>query len=104
MSNLILISLIIVYIIDISGFVDEIENFFFKKFKIGASRLKPFNCSKCMTWWIGLLTIFIQDMFTLKYIALVAAISMLSNTISQLLIFIREALNKTVNKLIELIS
>lgn len=48
---------IIVYIIDISGVIEEIKKYLFKLIKgknveyYGYS-LKPFDCSLCMTFWI----------------------------------------------------
>lgn len=51
--NLIYISLIVCYVIDLSGIIDSIES----KVKL----TKPFNCSRCMTLWTTLFYVVISS-------------------------------------------
>ena len=53
--DLFLIALICVVIIDISGFIGEIEDILAKWLKVKSVRIpKPLSCSFCMVHWVGL--------------------------------------------------
>ena len=102
--ELILIQLIIVYIIDLSGAVESFKLFISKiltKGKIQTTNfdLKPFTCSLCMTWWIGLIYLLICHSFTIPYIALVALLSFLTPLSSSILLLIKDLAIFLVNKL-----
>ena len=102
--DLILIQLIIVFIIDLSGAVESFKLFISKiltKGKIQATNfdLKPFTCSLCMTWWIGLIYLLICHSFTIPYIALVALLSYLTPLSSSILLLIKDLAIFLVNKL-----
>lgn len=96
--DLFLITLIIVFIIDISGFIDEMEAILSKWLKGKARVPKPFSCSLCMTWWTGLIYLLIIGEFTLLWIATVALFALLSGVLATLLICIRETLNWVIEK------
>ena len=102
--ELILIQLIIVFIIDLSGVVDSIKLFISKhltKNKIVTTNfsLKPFDCSLCSTWWIGLIYLLICHSFTIPYIALVALLSYLTPLSSSILLLIKDLAIFLINKL-----
>lgn len=102
--DLILIQLIIVYIIDLSGAVESFKLFISKiltKGKIQTTNfdLKPFTCSLCMTWWIGLIYLLICHSFTIPYISLVALLSYLTPLSSSILLLIKDLVIFLVNKL-----
>ena len=102
--ELILIQLIIVFIIDLSGVVDSIKLFISKhltKNKIVTTNfsIKPFDCSLCTTWWIGLIYLLICHSFTIPYIALVALLSYLTPLSSSILLLIKDLAIFLVNKL-----
>ena len=102
--ELILIQLIIVFIIDLSGVVDSIKLFISKhltKNKIVTTNfsIKPFDCSLCSTWWIGLIYLLICHSFTIPYIALVALLSYLTPLSSSILLLIKDLVIFLVNKL-----
>lgn len=78
--NLILIQWIVVFIVDISGVMDNIKSLIMKiltKGKIDSNnyRLKPIDCSLCSTFWIGLIYLLCTSQFTIPYIALVCLLS-----------------------------
>ena len=93
------LTLIVVFIIDISGIIESIENFLSKILKGKVRIKKPFSCSLCMTWWIGLGYIIYFNQFTLINICAVALFAYLTNIISSLLIFLRELLLSLIGKL-----
>ena len=94
MLNLLIITLMIVYVLDISGFVDDgIQPFFRKHFK-GQLKTKPFLCSLCMSHWIGLLYIIITGTFSIPMWGYVCLLSLLTPVFYNLLIGLREFLLK----------
>ena len=102
--ELILIQLIIVFIIDLSGVVDSIKLFISKhltKNKIVTTNfsIKPFDCSLCTTWWIGLIYLLICHSFTIPYIALVTLLSYLTPLSSSILLLIKDLAIFLINKL-----
>ena len=102
--DLILIQLIIVFIIDLSGAVESFKLFISKILTKGRIQttnfdLKPFTCSLCSTWWIGLIYLLICHSFTIPYIALVALLSFLTPLSSSILLLIKDLAIFLVNKL-----
>ena len=88
--DLIFLTFIICFIIDVSGVMTDIRKFVakqiykFTKIKVEYKdlRLKPIGCSLCSTWWAGLIYLIIFGKFTLEYIAFVAFLSLISSNIS----------------------
>lgn len=96
--DLFLITLIIVFVIDISGFIDELESILSKWLKGKARIPKPFSCSLCMTWWIGLIYLLCVGEFNLIYVATVVLFAHLSGVLSTLMVWVRETLNWVIEK------
>ena len=94
--DLLLVTLIIVYIIDISGAIEDlVEPLLAKLFHKSKVRLKkPWSCSKCMTFWIGLIYLLINMNFTIPYIFYVCMLSMLTPFFNNVLTLLLEALIK----------
>lgn len=108
--NLLLISCLVVFVIDLSGFVDEIVSRLYKKY-VGVGdyhlilpKLKPFSCSLCSTFWAGLIYLLITHSFTIPYIAYVCLLAFLTPITGDLLTLIKDTLTKIINKLYELID
>lgn len=97
--DLLIIQLIIVFVIDLSGFIqDGIEPLLGKIFKNPRVKLKkPWCCSLCLTTWIGLIYILIQGCFTIPMIGYVFFLAFLTPIANNLLIMIKEALIKITN-------
>ena len=97
--NLLIIQLIIVFVIDISGFIDEgIEPALAKILKQKKVKLKkPFSCSLCMTTWIGLIYILIYGSFTIPMIGYVFLLAYLTPIAYNFLLMVMEALTKITN-------
>lgn len=97
--NLLIIQLIIVFVIDLSGFIEDgIEPLLGKIFKNPKVKLKkPWSCSLCMTTWIGLLYLLITGHFTIPMIGYVLLLAYLTPIANNLLIMIKEALTKITN-------
>lgn len=97
--KLLFLTLIVVFIIDISGIIESTENFLTKILKGKVRIKKPFSCSLCMTWWAGLIFIIYFNQFTLINICAVALFAYLTNVISSLLIFLRELMLSVIGKM-----
>lgn len=97
--DLFLITIIIVYIIDLSGFIEELEKILSKWLNIKAQIPKPISCSLCMTWWTGLIYLIIFHKFTLIWICCVALLSFLTPFFYNALLLIRDILNTLIDKL-----
>ena len=104
MTRLLLISALVIYIVDLSGFTNSWKGWLWKHFKTNTKSMKPFDCSQCMTWWSGLIYLALSGQFTLPMICVVAALAFLSYPIGQLFIFIREGINFLIDKLLGLLT
>ena len=90
--NLLLITLIIVFIIDLSGIIDSIEEALSKWLKGKARVPKPFSCSLCMSWWTNLIVLLCLHQFTLVNISIVALFALLTPVFSTFMVLVRETL------------
>lgn len=96
--NLLIIQLLIVFIIDLSGIIEELEKMLAKWLKAHKVHIpKPFSCSLCSTWWIGLLYLIIIGKFTIPMIGYVALLAYLTPVAYNFLLMIKEALLKITN-------
>lgn len=87
--DLFLITIIICFLIDISGIIESIEWWLSKWLKVNCKIPKPFSCSLCMTFWIGLIWISIID-FTLLNFVYVCLFATLSENISNFILIIKQ--------------
>lgn len=110
--DLIFLTFIICFIIDVSGVMTDIRKFVakqiykFTKIKVEYEdlRLKPIGCSLCSTWWAGLIYLIICGKFTLGYIAFVAFLSLISSNISGFMFTLKDYLATFENWLQKLIQ
>ena len=97
--NLILISIIICFIVDVSGFFTFVKKFVASRLEGKYKNITPedikipfITCSLCSVWWSGLIYLIIVGKFTIPYITIVALLSMLSSNISGLLLTLKDYL------------
>ena len=89
--DLFLVALITIYIVDISGFTESWRALVSRLLHISHMRpLPPWDCGKCMTWWVCLIYALCTGHFNLCTIAFSALLSHLSNPLGMALIFMRE--------------
>ena len=96
MIDLLIITLILVFIIDISGIITEIERMMQKKLQRKVVIRKPLSCSLCMTWWSGLIYILITG-FSIPMLGYVALLAFLTPIFKDMLLVIRELMQKVLN-------
>ena len=70
MINLIFINIAVVYLIDQSGGMDSIKSLLKRlltngKMKGSDYSLKPFDCSKCMTFWVSIIYLLFMGEFSI---------------------------------------
>lgn len=98
MINLLIIQLLIVFIIDLSGIIDELEKMIAKWLKVNKVHIpKPFSCSLCSSWWCGLIYLLIMGQFTIPMIGFVALLAYLTPVSYNFLLLVKEALIRITN-------
>ena len=110
MINLFILTCIIVFIIDLSGFVDEmVKRLYYKYIKVGdyhtlIPKLKPLTCSLCLSFWAGIIYLLITSQFTILMVGYVCLLAFLSPVIGDILVMIKDAVNKIINLIYKLID
>ena len=101
---LLYVTLIVVYVVDLSGFSQTVLDIASRVKGRRVSSLKPLTCSLCMTWWVTLLVALCTKQLTLPVAAYCAALSFASATIANVVIFINEVLKKILGALCKLLG
>lgn len=78
--KLFLITFVVVFIVDVSGAIDSLKSalkWVLTNGKMSHSdyRLKPFDCSLCTSFWVGLIYLLCTGNFTIQYISYVCLLS-----------------------------
>ena len=99
--ELLLLTVIVCFVVDISGFIDTIKSLIWKwvfngKREYREFRLKPLDCSLCMTFWIGIIWISIFE-FTLFNLLFVCLFAMMSEEITQILSTIKYLIHRLID-------
>ena len=99
--SLLFITVICVFIIDISGAVDSLKSalkWISTKGKMSGSdyRLKPIDCSLCTSFWAGLIYLLIVGKFTLFYIMVVCLLSCFSEIIKNSILLVEDIIAKII--------
>lgn len=107
--NLIFIWIITVIIIDISGIVDSIKMLIAKiltKGKIPTNdfRMKPFDCSFCMNFWLGLAYILLVGQFSLGLLAFILVLSVFTPILKDIIILLKDLFIKLINKIYDILE
>lgn len=95
-TDLFSILIISVLVIDISGFVHSIKAAIGKFLGISPNsfRIKPFDCSFCMTFWASMIYLLVVGRFTLLNIAIVLLLCCLTTPLKNLIMSVRDKLTK----------
>lgn len=95
-TDLFSILIISVLVIDISGFVHSIKVAIGKYLGISPNsfRIKPFDCSFCMTFWVSMIYLLVAGRFSLVNIAVVLLLCCLTTPLKNLVMSVRDKLTK----------
>lgn len=105
--ELFLLTTIICFIIDYSGFIQSIEYGISKLLKVNPSRVripKPFSCSLCSTFWAGIIYLAITNNFTILYISYISLLAYSTKHISGIMHYIDDAISYIEDKLYKLLN
>lgn len=98
--DMLLVALLVVYVVDLSGFTESWRGALQRWLKVEALKpLKPFDCGQCMTWWSCLVYILCRGSFALDTVAFAAFLAFMSVPIGQALMLVREWLCNIINRL-----
>lgn len=102
-NDLLLIGIIVTFCLDTSGFYREITTAISGWMTNGKIKkpimIKPFCCSLCMTFWIGLAYILFSGAFSIGMVAYLCLVSYLTPVYNDLMVLIRDWLEKIIIKL-----
>lgn len=101
--DILMISIITCFVIDISGIIESIESILGKWLGGKAKIPKPFSCTLCSTFWIGLIYVICVDC-TLLNVLLVCVVSALTEPISKCILIVRELISWVIDKIQDIIT
>ena len=107
--KLLCIQLICVLVIDISGFIDSIKygiSKFLTKGKIPTTdyRIKPFDCSLCMTWWSCLIYMICIGQVSVFLLAYILFLAIMTPVAKDIIVLLRDICIKVINKIYDIIQ
>lgn len=106
--ELLCLQLVTVFIVDLSGIVGTVKRVVWR-FAHGRApfqdfRLKPLDCSLCMTFWGTLLYSLFAGAFSMPVFVYCCILAYLTTVAASALAFLRDLLATIVNKLFDLIE
>ena len=93
------ITVIVVIIVDISGFVDSVKTLIGKVLGINNVSLKPLDCSFCVNWWLSLAYLLITNELSITAVMVTLLLSTMTPIIKDAIYLIRDFLGKAINKI-----
>ena len=93
------ISIIVVIIIDISGFIDSIKAFVGKVLGINNVSLKPLDCSFCMNFWASIGYLLITNELSITAVMVTLLLSTMTPIIKDAIYLVRDLIGKIINKI-----
>lgn len=98
------LTLTIVFIVDRSGMKDTMLKGVSVMLHRRVESFRPFTCSLCCTWWLGLFWLLIRGAFCIEGVAVVAILSMLTRPLNDLLGAVTDALGAVVRVIDKLLT
>ena len=92
------ITVIVVIIVDISGFIDSIKSLIGKVLGINNVSLKPLDCSFCLNWWVSLGYLVITNELSITAVMVALLLSTMTPIIKDAIYLIRDLLGKIIDK------
>ena len=90
--NLIFLTILAVFLCDLSGLSDTIKTALGKWLGKDIKRLPPFDCSLCTAWWLQFFYLLCTGNFNVANLAVISLLSFATYPMGQMLILIRETL------------
>lgn len=104
--DILLIAFIVVAVLDVSGFYDEVYLMVKRwltggRFASEVNYIKPWSCSLCMTHHIALIYVIIAGAFSLGVWAYIMMVALLTPVIKEAVFFIRDFILKVFTEMTE---
>ena len=92
--DLLCVAVVWVVVLDLSGFVEEMERLLSKKWKRIVRIRKPWSCSLCMSWWTGLLYLLITGKIAIVSVAVLALVALSTTLIKDIIITVMDLVER----------
>lgn len=99
-TNLYLISLICVLVIDESGVINSLKHLLQKLLNTKADiTLKPLDCSLCSTFWVGIIYLLINNLLSISSLTLLLLFAILTPQTHHIIKTLQDKITNLINKL-----
>ena len=102
--NITLLAFITVFVVDLSGFTDTWKGWLGKWLGVQIGNVPPFDCSLCMTFWVGVIYMLCARCFSIPLLAYVCGLAFCSTLIGEIMTAFRELLAALVRLIWKLID
>ena len=92
-TEMICLTVITVFVIDISGFTDTWKGWLGKWLGVKVGRVRPFDCGLCSTFWTLTIWLLCTGQFSLAYWAFACVLAALSAQVGQFISLLRYAVD-----------
>lgn len=99
-----LLAAVTVFIVDLSGFTSTWKGWLGKWLGVQIGNVPPFDCSLCMTFWVGVAYMLFARCFSIPLLAYVSALAFGSTLIGEIMTAFRELLAALVRLIWKLID
>ena len=93
------ITVIVVIIVDISGFIDSVKTLIGNVLHINNVSLKLIECSFCVNWWVSLIYLLITNELNLTTVMVTLLLSTMTTIIKDAIYLVRDSIGKAINKI-----
>lgn len=93
------ITVIVVIVVDISGFVDSIKSLIGNVLHINNVKLKPLDCSLCMAFWVSMTYLIYANELSLNTVMFSLLMSVMTPVIQDAIYLIRDIFGFFINKI-----
>lgn len=97
--DILLLSIIVVFIVDMSGWTDTLLSALSRWSGRKVRSLRPLTCSLCATWWSGVAYCIATHHIDMAHLAAVAVVAFFATTIADVLRLIKDIITRLINKL-----
>lgn len=102
-KDVLLITITVVCIVDLSGFVDSVKSCLTIAGR-PVKHLKPFDCSLCMTFWSGVVYLLATNSLNLHGVAVVCVASLLASVVKDVIVLLLEGIKALIRLVYRLID
>ena len=92
------ITVIVVIIVDISGFVDSVKSLIGKVLGINNVNLKPLDCSFCLNFWVSLAYLLITNELSITAVMVTLLLSTMTPIVKDTIYLMRDLIGKIISK------